>query len=358
MPLEFETDTLPAARRPEPLPTDGPLYWRGGRPPRSVTGNDDTFVFSGSVGPDGDNRREDVIKAQILLGNSGHYRIAGNGVPTGWPGDELFRGIRAFQKEKGLLADGLLLPPGPQGVDENGVGETLNALHRDLRDKLAGYAAPTPQEVDAYYERQAHFTGAPDDNGEATPSSDILVYDENGQAAHPVGVKKAASVEPREIRSDLDLPQPQWRDGQQLAMASAPPAQPIQIAPPPVPTAGQSGASKPHSPYPHEHPDVKAAALQLEKIADAALGNAAANMKRWYENGQAFADGFKRRDLPLNEAELAAFTPLPGTEPTPPSRPTAKPTKPRPGHRRLCSRKPIRSCRAGPPRSRSYPSRS
>lgn len=284
----------------------------------------DLFAFSGSVGPAGDNRREDVIEAQILLGNSGHYKIAGKGVPTGWPGGELFRGIRAFQKEKGLQADGLLLlPPGPKGVDENGIGETLTALRGDLGDKLAGYAAPTPQEVDAYYENEARFSGAPDDGDKAESPSGIFLYDENGQAAHPVGVKKPASAWPRDFRSDVDPPQPQWQDGQQIAqVAASPPPQTLQLTPPPIPPTDQSGTPKlSTSPYPHEHPTIKAAALQIDREVNIRLGYAAANMKRWYENGQAFADGFKRHDLPLNEAEQAAFTTLPGSEATPPSRP-------------------------------------
>lgn len=78
----------------------------------------DPFLFAGSVGPGGDNSREDVIRAQVLLGNSGDYDLATLGAPTGWPGGELWRGIRKYQKRKGLAVDGILLPIGGGGVDE------------------------------------------------------------------------------------------------------------------------------------------------------------------------------------------------------------------------------------------------
>lgn len=320
-----ETDMPPLTRRPERLTSVRPRHWRLNQSHRSLPDDNELFSFSGSVGPNGENRREDVIKAQILLGNSGHYRIAGKGAPTGWPGNELFRSIRAFQKEKGLQVDGLLLPPAPQGVDRNGIGETLVTLRADLGDKLAGYTAPTPEEVDAYYESEARFSGVPDDGDKPMPPPwHILLYDGNAKTTQPVGVKLTSSVKPRDIRSDAGPPTPQWRDGQHLAMASAPPVLPIQIAPRPAPPAAPTGPSKPQNPYPHEHPDIKAAGLQLEKLVDTGFGNAAANIKRWYENGQAFVDGLKRVDRPMDEAELAAFTPLPGAEPTPPSRPISE----------------------------------
>lgn len=320
-----ETDMPPLTRRPERLTLARPRHWRLNQSHRSLPDDNELFSFSGSVGPNGENRREDVIKAQILLGNSGHYRIAGKGAPTGWPGNELFRSIRAFQKEKGLQVDGLLLPPAPQGVDRNGIGETLVTLRADLGDKLAGYTAPTLEEVDAYYESEARFSGVPDDGDKPMPPPwHILLYDGNAKTTQPVGVKLTSSVKPRDIRSDAGPPTPQWRDGQHLAMASAPPVLPIQIAPRPAPPAAPTGPSKPQNPYPHEHPDIKAAGLQLEKLVDTGFGNAAANIKRWYENGQAFVDGLKRADRPMDEAELAAFTPLPGAEPTPPSRPISE----------------------------------
>lgn len=78
------------------------------------------------------------------------------GAPTGWPGGELWRGIRKYQKRKGLTVDGILQPLDSQGVDENGVGETLFALRNDLGDTFAGRRVPTPDEVDRHYEGPDH----------------------------------------------------------------------------------------------------------------------------------------------------------------------------------------------------------
>lgn len=270
-----------------------------------------------------------MIKAQLLRGNANHFRMLGRGIPTGWAGGELFRGIRAFQKEKGLTADGILLPLGPHGVDENGVGETMMALRGDLGGKLAGYEAPTPQEVDAHYENEARFSGAPEGSDLRNPPSAILTYDENGEAEHPVGVKAKATAQ--QTVSDIDGPQQlPWQDGGRLA--AAPVAQALQGSAvtvlPPGPAAPSTGGT-PTSPYPHEPPDVKAAGNQLEKIVNTGLGNAAANMKRWHENARSALGSDKPINGPMGEAEHAAFTPLPHTEPkpTPPSRPLGEAEK-------------------------------
>ena len=126
----------------------------------------DLFSFFGSVGPNGDNRREDVIRAQTLLRQTGDFDPDGIfPVPTGWPSSDLYRGIRKFQKRIGLDADGTLLPTPSGGVDQYGVGETLNALRGAVGDSLAGQKAPTPAEVDAHYGNDAKRAAT----GEAQP---------------------------------------------------------------------------------------------------------------------------------------------------------------------------------------------
>jgi peptidoglycan hydrolase-like protein with peptidoglycan-binding domain len=112
---------------------------------------DDLFSFAGSVGRFGDNNREDVIKAQALLANAGYYELPDPGMPTGWPGGELNRALTRFQKDHGLEPDGTLLPLGPFGVGETGVGETAQALKLQLFDTLQHHAAPTVSEVDSFY---------------------------------------------------------------------------------------------------------------------------------------------------------------------------------------------------------------
>lgn len=122
---------------------------------------DDLFSFSGSVGRFGDNSRDDVIKAQALLANAGYYDLPDPGMPTGWPGGELNRALTRFQKDHGLEPDGTLLPLGPDGVAQNGVGETAQALQDELGDRLKGLVAPDVQEADDFYRGWRRGEGAP-----------------------------------------------------------------------------------------------------------------------------------------------------------------------------------------------------
>jgi peptidoglycan hydrolase-like protein with peptidoglycan-binding domain len=114
---------------------------------------DNLFSFGGSVGRNGDNGRDDVIKAQTLLADAGYLDLPAPGIPTGWPGDGLTRAITKLQKDNGLEADGLLLPM-PQGrVAENGVGETLHLLQQQSGSHLKNRPALTPQQVDDYWQQ-------------------------------------------------------------------------------------------------------------------------------------------------------------------------------------------------------------
>src|SRR3546814_11126854 len=117
--------------------------------PPAGANDDDLFRLSGSVGEQGDNDRQDVIKAQILFGNSGHFDLPGLGGPTGWPSEGLTRGMRGYQKDRGLTVDGIMLPG----------GETLDSLNSELGDRLAGEAVPTPDEVDSQHDRRVQQPG-------------------------------------------------------------------------------------------------------------------------------------------------------------------------------------------------------
>lgn len=154
---------------------------------------DDLFNFSGSVGRFGDNKRDDVIKAQALLANAGYYELPDPGMPTGWPGGELNRALIRFQKDHGLEPDGTLLPLGPFGTGENGVGETAQALKLQLFDRLRRHAAPTVAEVDRFYRGRR-----PD---EPEPATNVVLRsaDGDGGSGEPVGVKPVVmSDEPPE----------------------------------------------------------------------------------------------------------------------------------------------------------------
>lgn len=213
----------------------------------------DPFRLSGSVGRYGENRRDDLIKAQILLANAGYYTMPRPGAPTGWPSGEIERSIIRLQKDKGLETDGTMLPFAEDGgIGVRGEGETLAALQADLGEVLAGYEAPTPEEVDAHYDERATRIA----RGEEEPDSGIVTAGEDGTAEHPIGVKRPAEgggprpnlglfvrlpkEEPPqsgETASDIDdTSGPQWRDGQRVAQMA-----------PPMP-ARAAGVPLPHDP--------------------------------------------------------------------------------------------------------------
>lgn len=292
--FEFETDDTRHRGRPVPMPRPETGPSTGIR--RWISGSSegiyrpDPFRFTGSVGPGGDNLREDVIRAQVLLGNSGDYDLASLGAPTGWPGGELWRGIRRYQKRKGLAADGFLMPLGEAGVGEGGAGETIAALQEDFGDAFTGRRVPTPEEVDRHYEHGARRRSMSEEGG--TPGSEIAMRGEEGASPqYPLGT----------VFSDADFPAPvEWRDGAQVAQVV--PVQSL-LVPPPIGTTG----STPQSPYPYEQPQVKSAARQLERLFD----NAAGNLTNLLSGAQAaWAEG-KSRDSRLGEAEQAAVTMMP-----------------------------------------------
>jgi lysozyme len=113
------------------------------------------FNLSGSVGDLGDNNRSDVIKTQIMLGETGHFDLGGLGGPTGWPSSDLSRGLRRYQQDRGLTVDGIMLPG----------GETLRSLGDDLAE-MKNYRAPSPDEVDRQHRQLAQAqAGIQDDAG-------------------------------------------------------------------------------------------------------------------------------------------------------------------------------------------------
>jgi peptidoglycan hydrolase-like protein with peptidoglycan-binding domain len=135
---------------------------------------DNLFSFGGSVGRNGDNGRDDVIKAQTLLADAGYLDLPAPGIPTGWPGDGLTRAITSLQKDNGLEADGLLLPM-PQGrVAENGVGETLHLLQQQSGNHLKNRPALTPQQVDDYWQQPRGADGETQVAQASSVQTDVL----------------------------------------------------------------------------------------------------------------------------------------------------------------------------------------
>ncbi|MFN3399457.1 MAG: peptidoglycan-binding domain-containing protein [Ferrovibrio sp.] len=167
---------------------------------------DDLFSFSGSVGRFGDNNRDDVIKAQALLANAGYYDLPAPGMPTGWPGGELNTALTRFQKDHGLDPDGTLLPLGPFGVGENGVGETLSTLKDKLRAPLEGFVPPSVKEVDDFYRLRPVLDG----NGK--PITNVYLRSGDGGSGEPIGLK------PSQVMSDEPPEQFAPKAGEQTAL--------------------------------------------------------------------------------------------------------------------------------------------
>lgn len=97
------------------------------------------------VGPAGVNRRQDVIKVQSLLSETGHLDLERTNGPTGWYGADLRQAIEGFQRDHGLTPDGLLNPK----------GSTIRSLDGLIGERLRDRPVPTPDQVDAHHEAAA-----------------------------------------------------------------------------------------------------------------------------------------------------------------------------------------------------------
>ncbi|MDH5723020.1 MAG: peptidoglycan-binding protein, partial [Alphaproteobacteria bacterium] len=81
------------------------------------------FELFRTVGNNRENRTEDVFAVKDALSDFGFFDFGSNKAePHGISTRELYEGIRDFQKENGLLVDGILKPK----------GETESALRQRL----------------------------------------------------------------------------------------------------------------------------------------------------------------------------------------------------------------------------------
>lgn len=243
---------------------------------------DNPFAFSGSVGRFGDNDRADVIRAQILLGNAGYYDLPMPGVPTGWPSAGLERAISAYQKDRGVTPDGVLLPVPPGGVDADGKGETIAALQDDFGDRLDGYGVPRPEDVDRFYALSY-------DAEDVASARDIVLTSDAQRGSEPAGM----------IRLGKRLAR---QPGQQYA----------QVALPQLITPVATDA-----PLPHERPDVKAAGAWLDKTLDDAAGRVGGTISTVDQLLKAVGP-LNLLTLPAQAAGRIAHTQASGTPPSEP----------------------------------------
>lgn len=235
-----------------PLPSDPNRVERHPRP-RDIA---DLFRITGAVGPEAANARDDVIRAQILLGQTGDLDLDSLGGPTGWPGGELTRGLKRYQRRKGLTADGLMLPD----------GETINALQEDLYDRLARYKAPTTAEVDDHHDKLARYRA--DESENALPPRTALAMPGSGLPAYVRALaentnQRRAEPQPLSaVMSDVDGDASLgFMPGAQVAQAALP-VNPAMAAP----VAGSAGASQQLPPG--VTPEMAKAGQQLETWFD------------------------------------------------------------------------------------------
>lgn len=225
----------------------------GRRPPELSLGN--LFDIAGPVGPEAENARDDVIRAQILLGQTGDLDLDSLGGPTGWPGSELTRGLKRYQRRKGLTVDGLMLPK----------GETINALQEDLHDRLAGVRAPTIAEVDGFHDRLARYRA--DGNEDVELPRLELPHADGGMPPYAL---RTDVPRPATVASDADFDQPQpFIPGAQVAqLAEGMMMMQAQAAANTAAAAGASGTAGAKQTVPGTTPEQAAAGSQLGKLVN------------------------------------------------------------------------------------------
>lgn len=103
----------------------------------------DFFALGAPVGPDQPNRREDIIKVETILGNTGHHDLTATAGPLGYWGERQEKAVKTWQGESGLKVDGLLKPNGP----------TIASLRQAAGSLLGGLTPPSAAEVDEHHAR-------------------------------------------------------------------------------------------------------------------------------------------------------------------------------------------------------------
>lgn len=102
----------------------------------------DYFELGAPIGRDHPNRREDLIKVETILGNTGDYDLRQTDGPTGFWSPLKDQAIKGFQQRNGLKVDGLLKPGGP----------TITAMKGLAGGLLGGLVPPSPAEVDDHHD--------------------------------------------------------------------------------------------------------------------------------------------------------------------------------------------------------------
>ncbi|SDG55367.1 peptidoglycan-binding domain-containing protein [Roseospirillum parvum] len=87
------------------------------------------------------NQRQDTLKLEVGLANTGHLDFSRTKGPTSYWGQKEDKALRAFQQDNGLKVDGLANPGGP----------TVKTLENKIGPRLAPFSPPTPDDVDRHH---------------------------------------------------------------------------------------------------------------------------------------------------------------------------------------------------------------
>lgn len=102
--------------------------------------SNDWFSLENTVGMGRSNSRQDVFKVESLLANAGDLDTSHTEGPTGFGLYTVDQAVRKYQVRNGLKVDGWLRPEGP----------TITKLKDQLGGKLAGYPAPSIDQLEAH----------------------------------------------------------------------------------------------------------------------------------------------------------------------------------------------------------------
>lgn len=120
--------------------------------------NRDDFRVKKTIGSSWNVDEDDVVKTKTALKKTGDYKAPDWGV-TGYPDQDMFDGLKSFQKREGLQVDGVMKPGGPtetrlrQKLQPPRAAETVTAstMARKSDPANAGTASPQPKNREAGY---------------------------------------------------------------------------------------------------------------------------------------------------------------------------------------------------------------
>ncbi|MBC7950934.1 MAG: hypothetical protein H7Z12_03815 [Rhodospirillaceae bacterium] len=75
--------------------------------------DEDFFTLGAPVGPDQPNRREDVIKVETILGNTGHHDLARTDGPLGYWGERQEKRLSPGMNKTGSKSTACSIPAAP-----------------------------------------------------------------------------------------------------------------------------------------------------------------------------------------------------------------------------------------------------